>query len=69
MKVIFDELEKEGILLRLYRRIFSVRRKYEYVQLTFNGKPYVIKRGVPVDIPIPNTFPSIPPYTFKIIGE
>lgn len=50
VKVIFEPLPKEGIFVRIYRKIFKKPRFNEYVRVGLNGKMMSIKRGVEVEI-------------------
>jgi len=50
-KVIFDTLPREPILSLISRKLKGERRDGEHVIWGINGKKYVAKRGVPVDVP------------------
>lgn len=50
VKVIFEKLPKEKLILRIKRWFFKNPRDNELIRLSMNGRNLIIKRGIPINI-------------------
>lgn len=51
MKIIFEPLPRESLYRWIWRKLLHNSRTAENVIVGLNGKVYIIKRGVFVDVP------------------